>query len=165
MTPELVKKMNAWDWGEKNSFPFPVNQEGGGRGILGSLVSHHFLFYRRSPLLASHRGAWIPPRQIALSCFQWALLSFDKCLTLNAAAAASAAVSRWILYSETWGDNKLRLTAWIKQASSDLLVLVLAPSLSLRFVLVRNILMRSGLKQWVRWVSGSLLPCWQFITR
>lgn len=45
---------------KKTSIPFPVNQEGRGRGILGSLVTHHFFFSAGSPLF----GAGIPPRQI-----------------------------------------------------------------------------------------------------
>lgn len=52
LTLQPVKKMNVWVWRTKSSFPFPVSQEGGGRGILGSLVRHHFSFLLALPPLA-----------------------------------------------------------------------------------------------------------------
>lgn len=73
---------------KKNSFPFPVNQEGGGRGILGSLVSHHFLFYQRSPPFW-HRPA--EPQYLHGRLPRHAFSgpsSFDKRPTVSAAAAA-----------------------------------------------------------------------------
>lgn len=55
--------------GEKHRIPFPVNREGGGgRGILGSLVTHHFFFsWWAIPHTTLKAGARIPPRQISMA--------------------------------------------------------------------------------------------------
>lgn len=155
LTPQLVKKMNVWDWREKkkqkNSIPFPVNQEGGGRGGFWEVwwvITFSFL-----PTLPPFG---IAPRSLNTSTADWPimlwmtpLLSFDKCLVLCASGRGlqlSARLStnaralcrrRRMPRFETRGDNEaysarkknVKKNKWYKQELEPVLALTRVPVL------------------------------------
>lgn len=123
LTLQLVKKMNVWDRRERkkkkkqhSTSSKPGKGEGGGFWEVWWVIT--FSFLPALPHLASHRGAWIPPRQTAPSCFQWFPLKFwqvshterycQSCSCLQGLSPTWALfVCRWrMLHFETWGDNK-----------------------------------------------------------